>query len=611
MKGLTNSQNYISGTTINNENITITENGVYEPSEGYTGIGTATVNVPTVNNQDKTVTPKITQQTISADSGFSGLGTVTVNAVDSSIDSDIVASNIVKGVNILGVEGTAVELNGSTLSVTPTASAQNHTPTAPSNGFTSVSVEGDANLISENIVKNVSIFGVQGTYEGTPINNQDKTIIENGTYTADTGYTGLGTVTVEVPSSGGHEVTYTNLTNADIKKGDKLWINQTATTTTVADAQVEQVAYNFIQTPNPNIVVGRSKVFTLTDNTYVSSTNGPMPGTTSALRTDKFGNLITEDGMIYNFINGTYININKKYMGNGYIYKDSSTLQKYNTTTWELEKSYAGSASQLLYGWSFEDGYIISSRPYNGYARAVKLNDEDNTFTVKSLDFKSTVPLGQLTEQKIAFGLNGNVRTGTDLLAYKYSRTGDTLDDITFTSILSSEFPDDMRPFFTEAPAKIYWDEYSKILSGIWASPTKILIFKYENGEWVNKTPTINIDLSSTTPSNLHLSTSSDLSKILISWSDNLNGKYNRIYDGNETSSGYYAVPYLYSRKESLVGKAQSDVAINQTGKAATISMVENSAYQGKLILKAVVEGGTPEEESKALEQAQTVLEKI
>ena len=38
---------------------------------------------------------------------------------------------------------------------------------------------------------------------GTPINNQDKTITENGTYTADEGYTGLGTVTVDVAASGG------------------------------------------------------------------------------------------------------------------------------------------------------------------------------------------------------------------------------------------------------------------------------------------------------------------------------------------------------------------------------------------------------------------------
>ena len=32
------------------------------------------------------------------------------------------------------------------------------------------------------------------------INNQDKTITENGSYTYDNGYTGLGTVTVDVPT---------------------------------------------------------------------------------------------------------------------------------------------------------------------------------------------------------------------------------------------------------------------------------------------------------------------------------------------------------------------------------------------------------------------------
>lgn len=43
-----NKSNGGGGSTINNQDITITQNGSYTADEGYTGIGTATVNVPTV-----------------------------------------------------------------------------------------------------------------------------------------------------------------------------------------------------------------------------------------------------------------------------------------------------------------------------------------------------------------------------------------------------------------------------------------------------------------------------------------------------------------------------------------------------------------------------------
>jgi hypothetical protein len=46
-----------------------------------------TVNVPssgtTINNQDITVSPSTSKQTITADSGYTGLGTVTINAMPS------------------------------------------------------------------------------------------------------------------------------------------------------------------------------------------------------------------------------------------------------------------------------------------------------------------------------------------------------------------------------------------------------------------------------------------------------------------------------------------------------------------------------------------------
>lgn len=47
------------------------------------------------------------------------------------------------------------------------------------------------------MIFNTVVYG-----SGEEINNQDKTVTENGQYTADEGYTGLGTVTVNVPSEG-------------------------------------------------------------------------------------------------------------------------------------------------------------------------------------------------------------------------------------------------------------------------------------------------------------------------------------------------------------------------------------------------------------------------
>lgn len=74
------------GTKINNQDITVTENGTYTAEDGYTGLGTVEVHVPTgggaeIKNQDITVTEN---GTYTADEGYTGLGAVNVNVANPS-----------------------------------------------------------------------------------------------------------------------------------------------------------------------------------------------------------------------------------------------------------------------------------------------------------------------------------------------------------------------------------------------------------------------------------------------------------------------------------------------------------------------------------------------
>lgn len=153
-------------------------NGEYTltPKEGVDGFSQVdiTVNIPSdVNNQDKTVSPSTSSQTVEADSGYSGLGTVTVNAVTSSIDNNISAGNIKKDVTILGVTGNYdPQPNLSNLNITPSTNAQEYNPAISGvDGYNLVSVAAvtaaiDSNIQSANILSGVTILGVAGSDEG-------------------------------------------------------------------------------------------------------------------------------------------------------------------------------------------------------------------------------------------------------------------------------------------------------------------------------------------------------------------------------------------------------------------------------------------------------------
>lgn len=139
--------------------------------DGVTILGVQGTLDPTPNLQNKTVTPSTSQQTIQADNNYDGLDTVTVEAVTASIDANIQAGNIKAGVQILGVVGeySGGGSNYQQKTVTPSASQQVVSADSGYDALSQVTINGSSNLVAGNIKKDVSIFGVTGTYEGAGI----------------------------------------------------------------------------------------------------------------------------------------------------------------------------------------------------------------------------------------------------------------------------------------------------------------------------------------------------------------------------------------------------------------------------------------------------------
>ena len=100
-------------------------------------------------------------------------------------NTKILPGNIKSGVNILGVVGNVIALNGETKTITPTTSSQTILPSSGKNAITQVNVDAvtsaiDNNIQAGNIKSGVTILEVTGTYEGQQPTGTIS-ITENGT----------------------------------------------------------------------------------------------------------------------------------------------------------------------------------------------------------------------------------------------------------------------------------------------------------------------------------------------------------------------------------------------------------------------------------------------
>lgn len=128
-----------TGATLQSKRVSALTSGplTVGPDSGYDGLSQVIVNM--ILRQAKTVTPGTTDQTVSPDSGYQGLSSVTVEG-----DADLVAGNIKNGVSIFGVQGSYEGVTPSlqSKSVSPSSSQQVVTPDNGYDGLSQVTVAG-------------------------------------------------------------------------------------------------------------------------------------------------------------------------------------------------------------------------------------------------------------------------------------------------------------------------------------------------------------------------------------------------------------------------------------------------------------------------------------
>lgn len=182
---------------------------IFGVSGTYTGAGG-----PTISLQDRTVTPELTSQTITADSGYTGLGTVTVNAIpNQKTSTDVTVSG--KTVTVpVGYYSTQVQK-----SVADGALAD---ITVSTSGLITASVGTAGYIVTGASTQKTKQLTTKGTDTITPTTSE-QTAVASGVYTT-------GAIKVAAIPSQYKNTSTGNITAADVVK-DKIGFNSSGSVT--------------------------------------------------------------------------------------------------------------------------------------------------------------------------------------------------------------------------------------------------------------------------------------------------------------------------------------------------------------------------------------------
>lgn len=177
---LTNVKNFV-GSTIKNQDKTVTTNGTVTADSGYTGLGTVTVNVPTGtirSSSDLTVSGATVtvpaglysnNSSKSVSSGIAGTPTVTKGSVTGSGSSRSISitpsvTNTTGYITGSTKTGTVVSVTAKELASGNIALTSQSAVSCAGYSTASINVNSVTNLSANNIRKGVTILGQTGTY---------------------------------------------------------------------------------------------------------------------------------------------------------------------------------------------------------------------------------------------------------------------------------------------------------------------------------------------------------------------------------------------------------------------------------------------------------------
>ena len=216
-----------SGGGIDTSDATATSSDILSGKTAYVKGVKVEGNIP--SKSQEVYTPSTSEQYINSGQYLSGTQII-------SGDYNLIADNIKNGVSIFNVTGTHVGIESLTESnvssddikngkiaygnngekITGTAYAINQTVTiTPSvdehylkpGFYNGINIPGDTDLVASNIKKNIEIFGVIGTYEGT--DTSDATATAADILTGKTAYVNGEKLTGTIPTYGAHTYTPT------------------------------------------------------------------------------------------------------------------------------------------------------------------------------------------------------------------------------------------------------------------------------------------------------------------------------------------------------------------------------------------------------------------